>query len=60
MSASGTVVSVDEHPERSDEQVEAHRVQADHATQAPDNELTDEPAAQGAKRFAELLRRLGE
>ena len=54
-------MSVDEDPERTDEQVEAHRVRADHVCRiAPDNELTDELAAQGAERFAELLRRLGE
>jgi hypothetical protein len=57
--SSGTVVSVEHEPERTDEQVEAHRVRADDVSHAPDDELTDELAAQGAERFADLLQRLG-
>ena len=32
----------------------------DYLLRATDDELTDELAAQGAERFADLLRRLGE
>jgi len=60
----------------SDEQTEALRVRAEkegrsmqqvalnavdeYLLRASDDELTDELAAQGAERFADLLRRLGE
>ena len=52
-------MSVEHEPERTDEQVEAIRVRADDVSHAPDDELTDELAAQGAERFADLLQRLG-
>ena len=44
---------------RSMQQVALHAVD-EYLLRASDDELTDELAAQGAERFADLLRRLGE